>query len=83
MGLFRRLDSNQKIRCGLCPGSADLIGWRSITITPDMVGNRVAQFVAIEVKTPAGRVSQPQVHFLDRVKSAGGHALVVRSEDDL
>jgi hypothetical protein len=30
--------------------SGDLIGWRSVTITPDMVGRRFAQFVSRETK---------------------------------
>jgi hypothetical protein len=42
---------------GLVKATADLIGWRSITITPDMVGTTVAIFASIEVKTPTGRVS--------------------------
>jgi hypothetical protein len=33
--------------------SGDLIGWRSVTITPDMVGVRIAQFVSRECK-PSG-----------------------------
>lgn len=33
--------------------SADLIGIRSVTITLDMVGNRIGQFVSREVKHPA------------------------------
>jgi hypothetical protein len=37
---------------GLCKGSADLIGYRTITITPEMVGQQVAVFTSIEVKTP-------------------------------
>jgi hypothetical protein len=40
---------------GLCKGSADLIGYRTITITPDMVGQQVAVFLSIEVKTPTGQ----------------------------
>ncbi len=29
--------------------SGDLIGWETITITPDMVGQRVARFLSVEV----------------------------------
>jgi hypothetical protein len=32
------------VQFGLCKGSADLIGYRTITITPDMVGQQVAVF---------------------------------------
>jgi hypothetical protein len=32
---------------GLCKGSADLIGYRTITITPEMVGQQVAVFASL------------------------------------
>jgi hypothetical protein len=67
---------------GLCKGSADLIGWRTVTITPDMVGQQVAVFTSIEVKTPTGRVKPEQQQWLDAVLSAGGIAGVARSVED-
>ena len=45
---------------GLCPGSADLIGYRTITITADMVGQQLAVFAAVEVKAPKGRLTPGQ-----------------------
>ncbi len=57
---------------GLCPGSSDLIGWRSIIVTPEMVGKPVAVFVAIEVKAQRGRRSQEQKDFIAAVRAAGG-----------
>jgi len=67
---------------GLCKGSADLIGWRTVTITPEMVGQQVAVFTSIEVKTPAGRVKLEQQQWLDAVQAAGGIAGVARSVED-
>lgn len=67
---------------GLARGSADLIGWRTVVITPDMVGRRVAVFTSIEVKTPAGRVRPEQQAWLGVVRGAGGIAGVARSIDD-
>jgi hypothetical protein len=67
---------------GLCKGSADLIGWRTVTITPDMVGQRIAVFTSIEVKTPTGRVKPEQQQWLDAVQAAGGIAGVARSVED-
>jgi hypothetical protein len=67
---------------GLCKGSADLIGWRTVTITPEMVGQQVAVFTSIEVKTPTGRVKPEQQQWLDAVQSAGGIAGVARSVED-
>lgn len=71
------------IRYGLCPGSADLVGWRSITITPDMVGTTIAQFAAIEVKTDGGKLTAEQQRWLLAVNDAGGYARVVRTAERL
>jgi hypothetical protein len=67
---------------GLCKGSADLIGWRTVTITPEMVGQQVAVFTSIEVKTATGRVKPEQQQWLDAVQAAGGIAGVARSVED-
>lgn len=70
------------IRYGLCVGSSDLIGFRTLKITPDMVGKEIAQFVAVEVKSKRGRVSQEQKAFLALVEEMGGRAGVARSLSD-
>jgi hypothetical protein len=45
-------DANGRpVQFGLCKGSADLIGWKRVTVTPEMVGSIVAVFTSIEVKT--------------------------------
>lgn len=67
---------------GLCVGSADLIGWTTRTITPDMVGQQVAVFTSIEVKTPTGRLRPEQQQWLAAVRAAGGIAGVARSVED-
>ena len=72
------------VRYGIAnPGGSDLIGLRTIEVTRDMVGQRVAVFVAIEVKTPSGRLTDDQRRFVEFVRAAGGIGLVARSEDDL
>lgn len=75
------LQHAQKLCFGLIKGSGDLIGWKSVTVTPEMVGQKVAVFVSIEVKTPKGRLSAPQLVWRGNVIEAGGIALVVRSAD--
>ena len=76
-------DANGRpVQFGLCKGSADLIGWRTVTITPEMVGQQVAVFTSIEVKTPTGKVQPEQQQWLDAVQAAGGIAGVARSVDD-
>ena len=64
---------------GMPAGSADLIGWQTITITPDMVGQQVAVFVAVETKALCGRVTPAQQTFLRTVREAGGRAVAARS----
>ncbi len=72
-----------RVRYGIAnPGGSDLIGWVPVIITPEMVGQTVAVFVAAEVKTPRGRANPRQRRFLDAVAAAGGFAAVLRSEDD-
>lgn len=72
----------RRVQFGLCEGSSDKIGWKSITITPDMVGQKIAQFVAIEEKTGNARPTKEQGKFLQVVKDAGGRAGIARSEQD-
>ena len=77
-------DANGRpVQFGLCKGSADLIGYRTITITPDMVGQQVAVFLSIEVKTPtSGRIRPEQQQWLETIQAAGGIAGVARSVED-
>jgi len=77
-----KLKDGGRVRYGLIKGSSDLIGWRTVTITPDMVGDDIAVFTAIEIKTQKGKTSSEQINFISRVLSAGGIAGVARSEDD-
>lgn len=58
------------ITYGLGPGSADLIGCLD------------GRFVALEVKTPRGRVSPDQIAWMNVVRANGGFAAVVRSVED-
>ncbi len=75
--------SSAWIQYGLCVGSSDLIGWRSITIRPDMVDQKIAIFTAIEAKSPTGRLTEEQENFLSAVHHAGGIAIEARSIEDL
>ena len=59
--------------------SSDLIGIRPVIITPDMVGQIIGQFVAIETKHEGWKYSgkdreTAQKNFIDQVIAKGGHA---------
>ena len=78
-----KTEDGRFIRYGVgSPGGSDLIGWKSVTITPDMVGKKVALFTAVEVKTKTGRVTQEQQNFIVAVNHAGGIGFVARSAED-
>ena len=64
---------------GLARGSADLIGWRTITIGPEHVGQTLAVFVAVEVKSAKGRTTAEQGAFIEQVTAMGGLAGVART----
>ncbi|CAG2144542.1 hypothetical protein LMG31506_03028 [Cupriavidus yeoncheonensis] len=67
---------------GLPAGFADLFGLTPVVVTPDMVGQRVAVFTAIEFKATKGRASEKQAAFLKAVNDNGGRAGVARSAKD-
>jgi dihydroxyacid dehydratase/phosphogluconate dehydratase len=47
-----------------------------------MVGQQVAVFASIEVKTPTGRIRPEQRAWMETVQAAGGIAGVARSVED-
>lgn len=77
-----KLEDGRRIRVGLCKGSSDLIGFFPITITQEMVGQKIAIFVAIEVKSEKGRATPEQENFVKFVKSCGGIATICKSTEE-
>ena len=69
------------VKFGLCKGSSDLIGFKSVTITPDMVGQKIAIFSAIEVKDK-GKATVDQKNFINIVQKAGGFAGGAKNVND-
>jgi hypothetical protein len=67
---------------GLCKGSSDLIGFRTITIGPEHVGQQLAVFAAVEVKSQRGRATPEQKAFIDLVQGMGGFAGIAHSVED-
>lgn len=64
---------------GLPNGFADLFGMVPTVVTEQHVGQKVARFAAIEVKTEDGRASKQQNAFLQAVQRNGGLSGVARS----
>ena len=72
--------NGRPVTFGLCKGSADLIGWRTVTVTPEMVGQQIAVFTSIEVKAASGgRIRPEQQAWMQAVAAAGGIAGIARS----
>ena len=60
-------------------GFPDLFGFRTIEITPEMIGKKVAVFAFIEVKKPGGRTSIAQEKMHTFLRNAGAVGGVARS----
>jgi hypothetical protein len=60
--------------------SGDLIGWRPLLVTPDLIGDVIAQFVSIEVKTrgwrhvPSDKRAAAQARWAEMIRREGGLA---------
>ena len=65
------------VRFGLAVGSGDLIGWRKVVITQEMVGTIIAQFSSLEIKNKKGRTTKEQIAWRNIVISAGGDARIL------
>lgn len=63
-------------------GGSDLIGFKTVTVTPAMIGQKLAIFAAVEVKSPTGRPSTEQIAFIEYVRKCGGLAGIARSADE-
>lgn len=67
--------------------SGDLIGWRPVVITPEMVGKVMAQFTSVECKPEGWTPPRPgtaayehyegQVAWADLVNREGGYAVII------
>ncbi len=79
-GLFYTRDG-RPVRCGLCTGSSDAVGWTEYVVQPGDVGRTLAIFTAFETKTATGRVTTEQQAFIDAVRRSGGIADVIRACD--
>jgi hypothetical protein len=68
--------------------SGDLIGWRPVTIAPEMIGHKIAQFVSRECKKPSWKYSgneheTAQLRWIQALIADGGDARFVTSSGTL
>lgn len=77
------LKGKHAIRYGLGTGSSDFVGFQPITITADMVGQKIARFVACEIKVEGKEPSPEQHQFLTAVANAGGLAFWCASPEEV
>src|SRR5262245_33306853 len=71
-----RSGQRRHLSYGLVRGSSDLIGLRTMQL-PGLPP--IAQFVAIELKTDSGRLTEEQRLFLNLIRERGGLSGVCRS----
>lgn len=76
------LNNPRILHAGMCKGGSDLVGILPVTITPDMVSQKIGVFIAIEVKAEKGRATADQLAFIKMVNDTGGIGFIARSEDD-
>lgn len=61
-------------------GWPDLCGWEEIEITPDMVGKKIACFLAVEVKA-SGEMSYEQKKLMKLIEKMGGKYEIITEEE--
>jgi hypothetical protein len=61
-------------------GGGDFIGWKTVEITPDMVGGKIAIFMSVEAKTKTGRLSRDQRDWAWMVEHAGGIVVILQED---
>ena len=64
-------------------GVPDVLGCKPTLITPDMVGQKLGLFLAMEMKDDYGELRREQTYQIKKIKQAGGIAGLCRGVDDL
>lgn len=69
---------NPRVFHGMPEGFPDTVGFQSVTVTPEMVGKRIAIFKCAEFKTGNQKLTYLQSKFKKMVDKMGGIFEVVR-----
>jgi hypothetical protein len=78
----RLLVNPSEYHAGLKPGSADRIGFADVVITPDMVGQSIAVFASIELKTNNDSLADNQRDWFRFVRAHNGIAEILKETKD-
>lgn len=70
LGKYRRFHGAPK-------GWPDLAGWETVTVTPEMIGHKIAVFVGEEVKI-TGKLNKYQEMFRGVIEEMGGIFRVIK-----
>jgi hypothetical protein len=84
---YTSLKNPRIVSAGCGPqGASDYLGWTEVTVTPDMVGKKIAIFTAAEIKRFDApnkvRATVEQIDFISLVNKCGGRAAIIDSMDD-
>lgn len=83
VGEMRGPKGDQTYSVGFGKGSSDYIGYRKVVIDQKMVGQTIAQFVGVELKSEKGKLRPEQKEFLSQIAKDGGVAIVARPQNYL
>ena len=78
-GRHLSIQGPRPLHAGLCQGSSDIIGFTRVKITQEMVGETVAIFTALEVKTKNTPATWLQKNFIKTILKNGGIGAIVYS----
>lgn len=77
----------RRVKFGLFEGSGDLIGLRSVLITPEMVGRRIAQFMSVEAKAEGATTKKEHLErqkaWATAIRHLGGIGVIAESVEDV
>lgn len=77
-------DKGAWLDCGVGgDGGSDLVGFRIIIITPDMVGKTFAQYTEIEAKFGKNKATLEQLERLEQLNKYGGIGILAYSVEDV
>lgn len=82
VGMYRLPKGKGMMPFGMGKGTSDWLGFKSIVVTPDLVGQRLAVFCAIEAKRDGKELDSRQAAFIEVVRLNGGISMRAAPENE-